>query len=506
MASVIWGPLRHIVSPRGLLVLVAILYGCAVLSQVPPLVAFNWDEVIYASQVRPGVEAVPMSAPRAWGMPLLIAPVAALTQSVLVIRGYLTVLAVVGLYAAFQPWLGVFAGRGDVSPYAAPLAAGLFATLWSTVLFGSMAYPNLWLAFALVAGVGWFCRALDEPGRGGPVAGVAVAFALASLLRPTDAAALALPLLIAGLVRMRGRGGFAVTAALAGGLAVGWGVWTVEAFVRFGGPIARLRSGAETNDAGVGFSLLRHLEAVDGPALLCRPAPVCSDLHWLEVSWWFVLPVLVAAGLVFAEAARPALGLATVCVVTFALPYLLLFDYANTRFMQPAYALLMVPAAAAVVRSPLRRPARIAGVPVLVAALGVHLVGQAASLERVTGRLKPIYAAQRAQADALLAQGVRAPCALAGRGAIQLGYLTGCRSVRTAEDPTPEDVEGASGEQVVLLVRERGRAPEGWRALKVPGTGAYLRERTAAGTGPAPGTGTAPRSTVRAAPRTAPGR
>jgi hypothetical protein len=100
------------------------------------------------------------------------------------------------------------------------------------------------------------------------------------------------------------------------------------------------------------------------------------------------------------------------------------------------------------------------------------------SLERVTGRLVPIYTAQRAQADALLAQGVRPPCALVGRGAIQLGYLTGCRSVRTSEDPAPgdEEVRRAAGEeQVVLLVRERGRTPDGWRRLKVPGTEAYVR-------------------------------
>ncbi|MEV5413970.1 hypothetical protein AB0K60_34705 [Thermopolyspora sp. NPDC052614] len=446
------------------------------------LVAFNWDEVIYASQVRPGVEAVPMSAPRAWGMPVLIAPVAALTQSVLVFRLYLTGLAVIGLYVAFQPWLGVFAGRGsDVSAYAAPLAAGLFATLWSTVLYGSMAYPNLWLAFALVAGVGWFCRALAEPGRAGPPAGVAVAFVAASLLRPTDAAALAFPLLVVCLVRLvrRSPGGLVLSGALVGGLAVGWGVWVGEAFARYGGPIARLRSGAETNDVGIGFSLLRHLEAVDGPALLCRPAPVCSDLHWFEVSWWFVLPVLVAAGLVFAEAARPVLALAVACVVTFALPYLLLFDYANTRFMQPAYALLAIPAAAAVVRLPLRRPTMRAAVLALSAALVAHIAGQVLSLERVTGRLTPIYDAQRAQADALLAQGVRPPCALVGRGAIQLGYLTGCRSVRTAEDPAPGDAQVrravAGDEQVVLLSRERLRVPEGWRALRVPGMSAYVR-------------------------------
>jgi len=192
------GRMRRLLSPHALLIVVATGYGCAALSQVPSLVAFNWDEVVYASQVRPGVPAVPMSAPRAWGMPLLLAPVAALTQSVPVIRCYLAVLAGVCLYLAFRPWLGLFgpAARparprdaleeapGAVSRYAVPLAAALFVTLWSTVLYGAMAYPNLWLAFALVAAAGWFCRALREPGRTGPLVGLAVALAAASLPRP----------------------------------------------------------------------------------------------------------------------------------------------------------------------------------------------------------------------------------------------------------------------------------------------------------------------------------
>jgi hypothetical protein len=488
--------MRRLLSPHALLIVVATGYGCAALSQVPSLVAFNWDEVVYASQVRPGVPAVPMSAPRAWGMPLLLAPVAALTQSVPVIRCYLAVLAGVCLYLAFRPWLGLFgpAARparprdaleeapGAVSRYAVPLAAALFVTLWSTVLYGAMAYPNLWLAFALVAAAGWFCRALREPGRTGPLVGLAVALAAASLLRPTDAAAAALPLLVAGAVRAvrRAPRGPALLGAAAGGLAVGWGAWLAEAFLRFGDPLSRLRQGAEVNEARLGFVLLRHLEAVDGPALLCRPPSACSDIHWLEVAWWFTLPVLVAAAFVFAEAARQVLTVTLACAVTFALPYLTLFDYANPRFLQPAYALLAVCAGVALVRLPLSRLARPPAIAVLLAALAVHVHGQKATLDRVVGRLEPIFTAQREQADALLAQGVRPPCAIVGRGAVQLGYLTGCRSVRTAADPRPGDAAVrralAAGEQVVLVARDGGRAPDGWARLRLPSGRAYTRQ------------------------------
>jgi hypothetical protein len=180
---------------------------------------------------------------------------------------------------------------------------------------------------------------------------------------------------------------------------------------------------------------------------------------------------------VVTRAPRYACGLALVCAVALALPYLFLFDYANTRFLQPAYALMMIPAAVGVV-SGWRGVARVL-VPV---ALAVHIVAQVASMGRVTGVLEPILAAQRAQADALVAQGVRARCVVVGRGAIQIGYLTGCRSVRTATDPAVGDPAvtkaSADGEQVVLLVRKPRGTPPGWRPIALPkpaaGT-AYVR-------------------------------
>jgi hypothetical protein len=368
---------------------------------------------------------------------------------------------------------------------------------------------------------------VGEPDRRGPLIGVAVAFAAASLLRPTDSAALAIPLLLAPLVPagLRRRRYVPAVVAVAAGLAVGWAVWVAEAFIRFDNPLARLRAGAEVNDAGFGFILWRHLEAVDGPNLLCRPAQVCADVHWPEVAWWFVVPVLAVAGLLAApmvalprasvgfgldalalsgparrsvpmvalprasvgfgldalalsgparrsvpvvtRAPRYACGLALVCAVALALPYLFLFDYANTRFLQPAYALMMIPAAVGVV-SGWRGVARVL-VPV---ALAVHIVAQVASMGRVTGVLEPILAAQRAQADALVAQGVRARCVVVGRGAIQIGYLTGCRSVRTATDPAVGDPAvtkaSADGEQVVLLVRKPRGTPPGWRPIALP--------------------------------------
>src|SRR5690606_37035310 len=109
----------------------------------------------YASQVPGGAPATMFSAPRARGMTLLLSPVLLVTDSFFVVRSYLAVLSGVLMYAGFAPWLAIGRQVGARFAYLAPIAAGCFATLWTTQLYGNMAYPNLWLAFALVAGVGY---------------------------------------------------------------------------------------------------------------------------------------------------------------------------------------------------------------------------------------------------------------------------------------------------------------------------------------------------------------
>lgn len=74
------------------------------------------------------------------------------------VRTYLALLSGASLVAAYWPWL-----RQRGRP-AAPLAAGIFAVLWPTVFYGPEAMPNLWVAFAAVAAVGWFLVAAQAAG------------------------------------------------------------------------------------------------------------------------------------------------------------------------------------------------------------------------------------------------------------------------------------------------------------------------------------------------------
>ncbi|TMR07410.1 hypothetical protein ETD86_51625, partial [Nonomuraea turkmeniaca] len=251
-------------------------------------IGLGWDESVYLSQVARGVPAAEFTAPRARGVQLLAAPVALVTPSVTAIRGYLSVLSGIALFLAYAPWIRLRSGP------IAPLAAALFAGLWLSVLYGNEAMPNMWVAYCGVAGVGLACLAGMRPRPWLALAGVVAAFALASLLRPSDATWLALPLLGYGMVRRRGRLPAAATAA---GLAVGWAQWLAEAFIRFGGPMERLRAAGAENATGLHFSLPDHLRALDGP-LLCRFGVDCGGFPWAQIAWFAAVPVVAGLGAV----------------------------------------------------------------------------------------------------------------------------------------------------------------------------------------------------------------
>jgi hypothetical protein len=490
--------LRDLVSPfrrswwlsgeHAALIAVAVAYGLVVVLRTSQTMSLTFDEVVYASQLGTDTPAVRFSAPRARGMTLLVAPVVTITESVLMLRAYLTILSGVLMYVAFRPWLSLFQRAGDRYRYLPAVAAGLFATLWTTVLYGNLSYPNLWLGFALVAGVGYFFRASSEPAPAwGPVAGVAAAFAAASLIRPTDALAVALPLMFVPLVVMAWLRLEPLVAMLVG-LLVGWSAWVGEAYARFGGPIQRLRDGSETNQGGLVNSVPEHIDALDGPSVLCRPHDVCAGIEPGAAVWWFVLPVLAAVGLVAARRHRWfAVGAFTAAsAATFTLPYLFLIDYSAARFLIPTYGLLAIPAAGALLwlTGLGDRPIRTGVSIVVVVLLLLHVAVQQDLLGTVRDRQEGIAREYEAMADFLReAQGVRAPCLVWGEGVIQLAYPLKCRSVWVAGGAAPIENDPvitaalARGEDVVVRIRADEEVPAfmaGWRRVELPGSDVFV--------------------------------
>ncbi|WP_406178184.1 hypothetical protein [Streptomyces sp. NBC_00996] len=439
--------------------LVAAAFTLAQLILVRPGMGLGWDEAVYVSQVSPHVPAAFFSAPRARGVPLLVAPIASWSSSTTLLRIYLALLSGLGLYLALRVWRGLFPVRVLAS------AGALFATLWVTLFYGPQAMPNYWVAIGALACVGCFLRARADRSDRAALWGVGLSAALMAWMRPTDAVWVTLPLIVLGVaVRRWRRPRLLVT--LVAGLVAGAGEWVVEAYAGYGGLDQRLAD-ASRIQGGLGwhFAVGDQLRSLGGRAL-CRPCTGSMPNPAVMV-WWFVLPLLAVLGLVVAVKARRTARtlLLLACATTAGIPYLFMIGYAAPRFLLPAYALLAIPVADALVHlvtAPSRawRP-----VAVTLVALGLagHLAVQFAVLQATVQRTTASHRAWEATAAELHRLGVRPPCKLTGHEAVPIAYYAGCASVATsghnANTTETDIVRSGRHEPVGVLTTPGGRPP-----------------------------------------------
>ncbi|GAA4669755.1 hypothetical protein GCM10023324_22870 [Streptomyces youssoufiensis] len=507
---------KHGVRPDGLLIGACLAVAVTTLAALPLSLAPGWDELVYLSRYAPYDPATPFSAPRSRGVPLLVAPVAAVTDSVVVLRCYLTATATLALYLGFRPWTRVLG-----SALVPAVAAAGYGSLWIALFYAGAAMPNHYLAMAAVGAVGCFLLAVApratsasvpspasaRPARG-PLVGLALALCVAALMRPSDAVWLAAPLLLAPLAVPAWRK-LAPAAAVAAGLAAGLVPWAVEAHTRFGGIRQRLR---EASDIQGGmrptFSLPEYVTTLDGP-LLCRPC-TGDAVDWPAVGWWVALPPLVALGLYAAHRAGRAAAawLAVLVATATAATYLAFLPYAAPRFLLPAYALLAIPAAlggiaavrrawpstgtdgtdgtsgtddtdgagrAGVVGARLAARAtarrRVRATVVIVALVGVCVAHGTVHWDMVR---RHVRVQERARADwqhiaaVLREQGVRPPCLVGGTHAVvPIAHAAGCRSQRD----TPDGRESGGGVPDAFVLRGDRRPPpwaRAWPRHRVP--------------------------------------
>ncbi|MBC2905531.1 hypothetical protein [Streptomyces cupreus] len=455
---------------NALLAAVAGAFTAAQLLLVPPSMGLGWDEAVYVSQVDDQAPAAFFSAPRARGVSLLVAPIASWSSSTSLLRVYLAVLSGIALFLALRAWRGLFPAR--------VLAAGgaLFASLWVTLFYAPQAMPNLWVALGALLAVGCFlrARAADRPDRRA-LWGVAVGATLMAVMRPTDAVWVALPLLAVASAVRHWRLGL-VTAA---GLAAGAVPWVVEAFISYGGLRERLSEASRVQgDLGWYFAVDDQMRSLIGRAL-CRPCTGAMPNPVVTV-WWVLLPLFAVLALVIAvrarRTARTLIPLA--CATTAAVPYLFLIGYAAPRFLLPAYALLAVPVADALlhlVTTPSGRWRPVAA-SLLAVAVGGHLAVQYAVLDHVVDRTVADRRAWARTADALHGLGVRPPCLLTGHEAIPLAHYAGCSSgaIRgnNANTTTAEILRTARQEPVAVLSVPGGAPPSyarGWELHRLEG-------------------------------------
>ncbi|MER6243798.1 hypothetical protein [Streptomyces griseorubiginosus] len=435
-----------------LIAAVAAAFTLAQLLLVRPGMGLGWDETVYVSQVGTQAPAAFFSAPRARGVSLLVAPIASWSTSTELLRVYLAVLSGLALYLALRTWRGLFPDR--------VLAVGgaLFASLWITVFYGPQAMPNYWVAVGALGTVGCFLRARENPRA---LWGVVAGAALMAWMRPTDAVWTTLPLFVVAAVTRRPR----PAVALVAGLVLGGVQWVIEAYTSYGGLAERLHEGSRIQGGlGPQFAVVDQLRSLGGRAL-CRPCtgPLPNPAI---MTWWAVLPLLAAVGLVVAvRAGRTARTLVPLaCATTAAVPYLFLIGYAAPRFLLPGYLLMAIPVADALFHLATTPAGRWRPVAATVLAIGLagHLAVQYAVLERTVRRTTASHQDWADTAAELHRLGVRPPCVLTGYLSVPVAYYAGCHSA-AAFGPNTNSTEsrilGASRRMPVAVLTEHGAEP-----------------------------------------------
>jgi hypothetical protein len=445
----------------GLLALVAGAFILAQLILVHPGMGLGWDETVYVSQVSPHVPAAFFSAPRARGVPLLVAPIASWSSSTVLLRVYLALLSGLGLFVALRVWRGLFPAR------VLALAGALFATLWVTLFYGPQAMPNYWVAIGALVCVGCFLRARSGGRDRAALWGIGTSAALMAWMRPSDAVWVTLPLLVLAVAVPRWRRARPLFALVAGLLA-GAAEWIIEAYVSYGGLGQRLSDGSRIQ-GGLGWNIAvgDQMRSLGGRAL-CRPCTGGMP-NPAVLAWWFVLPLIAVLGLVIAVRARrtaPTLLLLT-CATTAGIPYLLMIGYAAPRFLLPLYALVAIPVADALVHlvtvpGPRWRPVVVTLVAV---ALAGHLAVQFAVLQATVRRTTDGHHGWTVTAAELHRLGVRPPCALTGHESVPIAFYAGCSSWAIGGhngNATARSITSSARHMPVAVVAAAGSKPPGY--------------------------------------------
>lgn len=464
--------------------LVALAYVVVGAVVVPPSMYFEWDEGVYLSQFARHAPALYMSEPRAYGVPLLTAPVVMVTDSVIALRLYLGVLCGLGVWLAFLPWSRLRPGM------TVPLAALLFTSLWVTLFYVGQAAPNMFTACSATAATGLFLRVAGGSGGRAHLAGLAAALAVMGMMRPTDALWVALPLCLAAVLRRSWRRP-GLLAAIAAGGAAGWTPWVIEAQLRFGGLATRLERVDMINDVGWRFNAARLLALFGNGGYFCHfRVPDCGEVALGAVIAVVALCLLVVAGLCAHRSTADLM--AAVMGTLVALPYLFYLGLAAPRFLLPSLALLAIPAATGLCWIATRhRIARLA----VISLMAVHIAGQlslaSTVAEKTTHRREVVVRA----VHRLELLGVRRPCFTEGWFGPPLAYALGCRALgdRSFRTLRPGDArvrrllagEAARGTRVAVVGRKRRPAfvPAGWRRVRVlrtPAVYAFLSDGHAA--------------------------
>ncbi|WP_344863221.1 hypothetical protein [Planomonospora alba] len=450
------------VSPQVLLGIVALCYAAAQLLLVTPEFGIEWDEAVYLSQFSLNGEPIFFHASRGWGTPLIVAPVVMITDSLVVVRVYLAIVSALLLFGAFHVWCRVRPG------HLAPTAAALFGGCWLSVFYGIEALPNVYTALGAVALTGMVLRvaATGTPVTWRSQAAVAAVTFLVSLFRVTDATLIALALGGAAALMLRvperRRRALGAIAALTGGLAAGWGLWSAEAIIKYGSFEQRLATASE-NFKEPQWLIEHNLRALDGP-LSCETVERCGPLPVGGLVWLAVVLLLMITGLIAARGYESWIVAATPVILGagMAMPYLYFGLRTHPRYMMPTLGLWAIAAAGGLIflAAGLRRRSGVAGAAACCSVLiGGHLLLQHSYLAENVAHHTYVREHDRILTDRIKEIGYGRPCAVFAWNTTILAHRLGCKAVRMLSRTVPVVprsllAEAEKGYSILVVYRE----------------------------------------------------
>ena len=450
---------RLLAKPETWVLLVAVGYCLAQLVLLETDRFLTWDEAVYLSEVRPQADPVGMGAHRARGITLLVAPVALLTDSMLVLRVYLAVVSSAVLFLAFVVWCRSIG-------WSAPVAAAILASSWVAVFYGSAIYPNLYSGLLSVAAIGWALAHARSPVRLGNLTILALV-ALVTLIRPLDSLLLVLGLVVVALVVDRHMT-LTLTGAGLAGLALGAVPWAIEGWVRFGGPIRRLELSREVVGGGMGNNVAEYLRLLDGSGSVNTVAVVSLG----------ALILLGLLGLTSRErVARQAAAASLTAAILFSAPYLFATEHVVQRFLLGALGFLAIAAALGSMTIAERIGNRITTAVAVVAVLLLllsawNLPALRAWDERQTGNGLTALHVGRAIRSAVATESC---FFLAPSNHPAISFASGCRGATLGQEleANVSALETAGGDGSQLFVATNSRDPgsligDGWRCDAIP--------------------------------------
>lgn len=442
--------------PRVLLAITAAFALLQLLILAPLERYLIFDEAIYLSQVHPDVPTLSFSAPRARGLPWLLAPVGVFGPPVAVVRLYLLAVTSGLFFLAFRAWLPVLGRR-------AVLAAAVFGVSWLALFNGTELYPNLLVALGSVLAAGCLAQHLVADAQGErawrPLLLAGAGLTFVAVIRPSDATFLAGALGLAAFTA-KARTLLSRWGVLAGALAAGWIPWVVEAFVSYGGLGERLADASQNVDKGSVTPweiAVRHLALTDGPLLATNQ----SDVPVIGLLWWLILAVCGVVALVRGIIRRdPRLLVPALAGAVFAVEYLLLTSVVTARFLLPVYALATL-CVAAVLPRPSHRTVWAAAAVLLAAWAGWNLhVAVGIGQQQLEHR-----AVKLALGEVLRARANGGECYFASQHNVpDIQFASRCLGVRF--DPDSDHVK---------LRRDPGPAPVFVLSTRPPEKSAFLR-------------------------------